>query len=107
MKLLLDENLPHQLRFEILGHECFTVSYMGWSGVENGDLLALASAAHFDALVSKDANLAYEQNLSNLPLAVLIIRSASNDISDILPLIPNLLIALTNLSPNAITVITE
>jgi hypothetical protein len=34
MKLLLDENLPHQLRHEIGGHECFTVTYMGWSGVK-------------------------------------------------------------------------
>jgi hypothetical protein len=29
MKLLLDENLPHQLRNEIAGHEVFTVAYMG------------------------------------------------------------------------------
>lgn len=29
MKLLLDENLPHQLRHEITGHECSTVAYMG------------------------------------------------------------------------------
>lgn len=39
MKLLLDENLPHQLRHEIAGHECSTVAFMGWSGVENGELL--------------------------------------------------------------------
>ncbi len=32
MKLLLDENLPHQLRHEVPGHEVFTVAYMGWSG---------------------------------------------------------------------------
>jgi hypothetical protein len=39
MKILLDENLPHKLRHEIIGHEVFTVAYMGWSGIENGKLL--------------------------------------------------------------------
>jgi predicted nuclease of predicted toxin-antitoxin system len=53
MKLLLDENLPHQLRRELPGHDCYTVAYMGWAGVENGDLLALAASAGFDALVTK------------------------------------------------------
>ena len=33
MKLLLDENLPHQLRLELPGHEVITVAYMNWSGV--------------------------------------------------------------------------
>jgi hypothetical protein len=27
MKLLLDENLPHQTRLEIQGHELYTVAY--------------------------------------------------------------------------------
>ena len=79
MKLLLDENLPHQLRHEIPSHDCFTVTYMGWSGVDNGELLALAESENFDALVTKDANLQYEQNLKDLPIAVVIVRARSND----------------------------
>jgi hypothetical protein len=31
MKLLLDENVPRKLKFEIHGHEVFTVPEMGWS----------------------------------------------------------------------------
>jgi predicted nuclease of predicted toxin-antitoxin system len=77
MKLLLDENLPHQLRYELPGHECFTVAYMGWGGSENGALLALAASQEFDALLTKDANLEYEQNLTDLPLAVVVIQAAS------------------------------
>jgi predicted nuclease of predicted toxin-antitoxin system len=41
MKVLLDENLPHQLRGELPGHEVITVKYMGWHGIRNGELLAL------------------------------------------------------------------
>ena len=103
MKLLLDENLPHQLRHELPGHDCFTVAFMGWGGVENGELLARAAAAGFDALLTKDAKLQYERNLTNLPIAVVILRAASNDIDDVRPLIPSLLAALISLRPKAIT----
>lgn len=33
MRLLLDENLPHQMRLELPGHDVFTVACMGWGGV--------------------------------------------------------------------------
>jgi hypothetical protein len=48
VKLLLDENLPHDLRHHLVGHEVFTVTYMGWSGTKNGALLLLAADAGFD-----------------------------------------------------------
>ena len=103
MKLLLDENLPHQLRHELPGHDCFTVAYMGWGGIENGELLALAKSAGFDALLTKDANLQYEQNLKDIPIAVVVLRAASNDIEDIRPLLPELLGLLIRLSPKQVT----
>ena len=49
MKLLLDENLPHDLRHHIGGHQVITTAYMGWSGKKNGELLRLAGDAGFDA----------------------------------------------------------
>ena len=65
MKLLLDENLPHRLRLEIVGHDVVTVAHQGWSGIDNGRLLALAAAAGFDALVSNDRGLEYEQDAAS------------------------------------------
>jgi predicted nuclease of predicted toxin-antitoxin system len=103
MKLLLDENLPHQLRHEIIGHDCITVAFMGWSGVENGELLRRAAGEDFDALLTKDANVQYEQNLVNLPLAVVILHAATNDIDDLRPLLPALNTALKVLPPKQIT----
>src|SRR5687767_13818305 len=103
MKLLLDENLPHQLRHEISGHECATVAYMGWAGIENGELLTRATADGFEALVTKDANVQFEQNLINLPIAVVVLHAPSNDIDDIRPLLPAPLQALTNLPPKQVT----
>jgi hypothetical protein len=75
MKLLLDENLPHVLRNELPGHACFTVSYMGWSGIENGELLRRATSEGFDAFLTKDANVQYEQNLTNFPIAVVVLHA--------------------------------
>jgi predicted nuclease of predicted toxin-antitoxin system len=95
MKLLLDENLPRQLRHEISSHDCSTVAFMGWSGVENGELLRRAAVAKFDAVVTKDAGVEFEQNLVNLPLAVVVLHAASNDIDGIRPL--------ANLPPNRVT----
>jgi predicted nuclease of predicted toxin-antitoxin system len=103
MKLLLDENLPHQLRREIPEHDCFTVAYMGWAGIENGELLALAASAGFDALLTKDANLQYEQNLVRLPIAVVVLQAASNDLDDIRPRLPSLIAALSHLPPRQVT----
>ena len=72
---------------------------MGWSAVENGELLRRAAAEGFDALLTKDANVQYEQNLVNLPVAAIVLHAPSNDIDDIRPLMPALLDTLKNLPP--------
>lgn len=105
MKLLLDENMPHRLRLEIPGHDCFTVAYMGWSGIDNGELLKAAAKEGFDALVTKDTKLRYEQNLDALALAVVVLKASSNDIDDIRPLLPKLVLALGELPENKVTII--
>jgi len=63
MRILLDESLPHELATLILDHEVSTVRDEGWSGTKNGKLLALASA-NFDAFITADRNLEFQQNLT-------------------------------------------
>lgn len=101
MKLLLDENLPHQIRLEMPGHEVFTVAYMGWGGVENGELLRQAAAGGFDALVTNDRGLEYQQNLTALPLAVVVMLASANTVEALRPALPALLAALADLKPCA------
>ena len=83
----------------------FTVDYMGWKGVTNGDLLALAAAAGFEADLTMDSGIEHEQNLKALPVAVVVIKAASNALDDIRPLVPALLNALATLPPNAVVTI--
>jgi hypothetical protein len=99
VKLLLDENLPHQLRLELPGHEVFTTAYMAWSGIENGELLRLAAGAGFDAVVTNDRGLEYQQNLDDLPLAVIVLLAKANTIEAVRPLCGELLAILTRLRP--------
>jgi len=70
MRLLLDESVPSRFRLSLPNHEVRTVVEMGWSGIKNGELLALA-ANEFDAFITVDKNLPYQQNLTTLPVAVI------------------------------------
>lgn len=99
MKLLLDENLPHQIRLELPGHEVFTAAYMKWDGIENGELLRLAAAAGFDALITNDRGLEYQQNLGDLPLTVIVVLAKANTIESIRPVYKELLAVLARDRP--------
>jgi hypothetical protein len=102
MKLLLDECLPIDLRLLIQGHDVFTVAFMGWKGIKNGQLLALAGNNGFDALITTDSSIERQQNLSTLPVAVVILHAPSNDIDDLKPLLPALHNVLASLSARTI-----
>lgn len=103
MKVLLDENLPHELRHELHGHDVFTVAYMGWSGVKNGLLLAQAANAGLDLFITMDVGVQFQQNLASLRLAVIVLRAASNDMEDLRPLLPELQAAMSTVVPNSVT----
>ncbi len=98
MHLLLDESVPRRLRRSLPKHNVRTVVEMGWSGIKNGELLRLA-AADFDVFITVDKNLPYQQNLSALPIAVVVLRAQSNELPFLLPLVPDLETALARLQP--------
>lgn len=102
MKLLLDENLPHDLRHFLAIHEAFTVTYMGWSGLRNGQLLERAARDGFDAVVTLDTGIEHQHNLMQLPCAVVILHAPSNKLEDLKPLVSPLLDSLATLSPRSV-----
>ena len=75
-----------------------TVVEMGWGGVKNGALLTLA-AKEFDAFLTVDKNLPYQQNVANLPVAVTVMEAYSNKFGPLLPLVHTLEQTLGNLQP--------
>jgi len=70
VKILLDECVPWPLSRHIKNHQCSSPKKEGWGGITNGDLLARAENK-FDAFITSDQSLRYQQNLAGRKLAIL------------------------------------
>ena len=77
---------------------------MGWTSIKNGDLLALVAKA-FDVFVTVDRNLAFQQHVSAIPVAVVILRAKSNRLTDLRALLPELMRALNSAQPGRVMAI--
>jgi len=60
------------LRHALTGHAVSTAFELGWATLKNGELLRRA-VKEFDILITTDQNLRYQQDLSHLRLAVLVL----------------------------------
>jgi hypothetical protein len=98
VRLLLDESLPRPLTDLLVGHDVQTVTQMGWTSLDNGALLRQA-AAQFDALLTADQNIEFQQNLKTLSIAVVVLVAHSNRLESLEPLVPDVLRVLETLQP--------
>jgi hypothetical protein len=92
--VLLDECVDRRLAREIIGHDVTTAPEAGWAGVTSGVLLGRAVQQRFDAFITVDRNLPFQQDLSRFSIAVLVLRARSNRLTDLRGLIAQLLQAL-------------
>ncbi|HEX8068655.1 MAG TPA: DUF5615 family PIN-like protein [Pyrinomonadaceae bacterium] len=98
MKVLLDECVPRKVKRELAGHEVVTVTEHGWSGIKNGQLLALAEA-EFDVFLTVDQNLKYQQNLKAFQIGIILLVARNNRLQTLLPLMPEARTALHEIKP--------
>ena len=75
MKLLFDQGTPVPLRDALPGHEVVTAFELGWQGLQNGELLRVAEAEGFAAIITTDQSLRYQQNLSDRQLALVVLKA--------------------------------
>ena len=101
MHILLDEDIPRRLGPLLTGHEVSTVPRSGWAGTKNGKLLALA-ATRFDVFLTMDQNIEFQQNLTALPIAILVVQAKSNRIEHLVLLIPAILMELNHIQPRSL-----
>lgn len=73
MRILFDQGTPAPLRHALAAHVVSTAYEMGWSNIENGALLAAAEQAGFEAFITTDKNLRYQQVVSGRGLAILVL----------------------------------
>jgi predicted nuclease of predicted toxin-antitoxin system len=90
MRLLLDENLPKRLKGDLNEHEIYTAADKGWTGVTNGKLLELLIENKFDALLTFDKNLQYQQNFTKYTVAVIVLNAPENSYLTLKNLIPKI-----------------
>jgi hypothetical protein len=99
MKVLLDECVPRKFKNSLSGHDCRTVPEEGLAGKKNGELLALAEQAGFQAFLTLDRGIEYQQNLHPRTIAVVIVRTKSSQLAELLIHVPDLLRLLESIQP--------
>ena len=77
MNVLFDQGTPVPLRNHFPLHHVSTAYELGWSTLKNGELLAAAESNGFEVFVTTDTNLAYQQNLSNREIAIVVLSTTS------------------------------
>jgi predicted nuclease of predicted toxin-antitoxin system len=107
MRILLDECAPRRLKREFTEYEILTVVDMGWSGQKNGELLKLMQQENFTVLLTTDQNLRYQQNLVQAGVAIVVLVAVSNKLADLLPLVPETILALGSIAPGAVIEVGE
>ena len=104
MKILLDECIDRRLARDFVDYEVKTVPQMGWAGIKDGQLLALAEA-EFDVFITVDRNLSFQQNLPQFNIAVIVLQTSSNRLTDLKPLAPKVLAILPTAVKGLATVV--
>ena len=106
MRILIDECLNWRLGRALTGHYAVSAQKMGWSGIQNGKLLALAIENGFDVLLTGDRNLSFQQNITGLPIAVVALQTKGIQLHQTLPLMPKVLALLPSLKAGTVVRVT-
>jgi hypothetical protein len=75
MRILLDENVPRQLRGILTGHDVRTTLEMRWARYSNGQLLDEAEKVGFDVLITADQGFPSQQNIAGRRIAVIVLST--------------------------------
>jgi hypothetical protein len=73
MRILFDQGTPLALRRLLTSHSIRTTRQEGWATLSNGSLLRVAEDAGFELLLTTDNSLAYQQNLKDRKIAIVVL----------------------------------
>lgn len=94
------------LRNHFPKHDVQSAQYAGLSGLKNGDLLSAAESAGFEVLLTVDRGFEHEQSLAGRRIAVIIFRTKSIALEELLPFVPACLVRLESIQPGEVATIT-
>jgi len=78
-----------------------TVRSMGWSSLQNGELIKRAVLAGFTHFLTADQNLEFQQNIRSSEIGVIVLRGGTR-IHEVRPLISAILSAIPLVGPGQI-----
>ncbi|HEV2686955.1 MAG TPA: hypothetical protein VGV35_00335 [Bryobacteraceae bacterium] len=93
---------PAQAEELLPDDECHTVLDVGWAGKKNGALLPLAETDCFDLFITMDKGVQYQQNLAGRNIAILILRTRSNRLTDLLPHLEACRLVMSSIKPGEV-----
>ena len=89
MKVLLDENLPVKLKYRFsTAITVFTVTDLKWTSLKDKELLENVNKGYFDALVTSDKNIIFQQKVEKYSFRFIIVIARNNQYETLLPLVP-------------------
>jgi predicted nuclease of predicted toxin-antitoxin system len=80
MRIILDECVDPRVKRLFQGHEVSTVQEMGWERLTDSQILNKAQH-NFDALVTIDRGLEFQQNLAKFSLGAVIVSVSKNQVA--------------------------
>lgn len=90
-RLLLDENLPRQLKRHFSSaFDVTSVPDIGWQSKKNGELLSAMGNEGIEYLITADRNLRFQQNLEKYSVIVVVLQTYDNRLKSLVPLIPKI-----------------
>ena len=102
MKILLDECLPFDFRHSFPSHEAHTAQWAGLKSKKNGELLLAAEMAGYEVLLTVDQGIPHQHHSAGRKLSIILVRSRTNQIEDLLPFVDAILNALNRITPGQI-----
>ena len=73
MRILLDHNVPRQLRGQLTGHNVDMADERGWAALSNGLLLDQAEESGYEIMITADKSIPHQQNLGRRNLALIVL----------------------------------
>lgn len=104
MRVLLDSNLPRAFASLLPGHRTDTTHQRRWSDLDDGPLLD-AAESEYDAFITMDQSLQFQQNLRGRQIRIVVIRAPRNNLPTLAPIAPAVLEVLGQMSPGQLRIV--
>ena len=103
MLILFDNGTPRGIVRSLQGHKVEEARARGWDTLSNGELLRAGEEAGFEVLLTTDKDLAYQQNLKDRKIAIVVLDTGRWRL--IRAALPEVVAAVDAAKPGSFTVI--